>query len=313
MLKLDLGYMLIGFILITIGLLNPFGILALPDTTPPQFNAFGSYPSSTIYICPTIISHPDPWVLVMDEHGVVSVTLRCRSTDLTYDSGAVNAVFSGTITIGGVTWEEWRVIWRAPSLARDKVYSFTWTATDKVGNSASLTTYGGYEHADGYFNVSRKLITSPTERIRLGRETIDISFTATKLHLSIHYIDVIIKKQDGTVLKSGFLEEKVLVLPLYTFRWYGKSYYTFREDGIYIIQGQIASLPEEGKEYIRREKMSLIVEVGSSFVWPLSPLRTLLAAAGVMIVIYVPLRRMVKDLRDKIERRKRRDIRYYMQ
>ena len=272
--------LLIGLILLAAGLFNPLNMLATLtiDTTPPSFSNVGSYPDSTDINAPSVItqigSAKDFWVSVRDENGIASVNLRCKSTDLSYDSGAVNAAFSTTLAIGGVNYEVWK--WAAPILAEGKVYNFAWTATDTVGNSATLTTYGGYGDADGYFIVNGVQVNSTTQKIPLKTRTIDISFTATKLAEAIQSIRVVVKTLDGTVLKDANLGKVDSTM------WRTNGFYTFSADGTYTIEGSIALSTKSLR------KMSIFTDIGlgGSFVWPLSPVRTLVTAVGAVLVVY---------------------------
>ena len=270
--------LLVGVILITVGLFNPFNLLAtlLIDTVRPTFCSTISYPSSTDITAPSIITQIGSattfWVYARDENSVSSVNLRCTATN--YDSGIITCVYDGTFTYSGVTYEKWK--WAAPALTPYKVYSFLWLATDGTGNEASITTYGGYGDSDGYFTVNGVQVTSTTQVIKLATRTINVAFTVTVLPDAVVNINVKVKNSGGTLLKEANLAK------ISSTSYKTDSFYTFTADGSYIIEGYIAMSTKS------LQKMSIFGDVGdiSGFVWPFSPARTMLMAVGAVLVVY---------------------------
>jgi len=271
-----------GLALILFGLVGIPLVTVVIDTSPPVFLASASYPSSTDASVPSIItqigSATDFWAAVRDEGAEVeSVTVRCTATDGSYDSGTRSCVRSSDLTFGGVVWEIWK--WDAPILAAGKVYKFAWRATDKAGHVSTMTAYGGYGDADGYFSLNGVQITSPTQTLVLPDRTLDIGFHATKNPGSIVSVTVKIYK-GSTLLKSGKLNK------LDSDDWKTDSFYTFTADGTYTIKGYIDMSTKS------LQKMSVIQQVGENGDggWldelHFSPLQILAFALGGLLVAY---------------------------
>ena len=279
--------LIIGVLLIAVGLINPFNLLAvlLIDTTRPTFSTTGSYPSSTDSSVPSIITQIGSatafWVAVRDENGISSVFLRCKSTDATYDSGIITCVFSNTLTLSGVVYDVWK--WNAPILTAGKLYAFAWEAADIVGNSASITTYGGYGDVEGYFTVNGVQVTSTTQVIKLATRTLNVAFTVTKLPEAVVNIRVVVKTSTGTVLKDNNL------VKISDTSYKHDGFFTFTADGSYIIEGYIVMSTKS------LQKMSIFGDVGvvpsDIVVWPFSLARTMIIVVGVLLVIYSRRRR----------------------
>jgi len=248
---------LVGFLMILTGLgptIQKLVTLVI-DTAPPKFSLTGSYPSSDNQAAPSIISQigqaSDFWVLVRDAtSGIDLVYMRCVSTDGTYDSGAVTlSKDAETFPLGGYNWEIWR--WKAPALAADKIYKFTWEACDKVGKTASINTWGAYGDSDGVFYLNGQAVTSTDATIYLDSRTVDIKFIASKNAGAIVSITVKVLNKDGTTtLKSAKLDKKDSTT------WETLSFYTFDSDGYYTLQGYIDM---STKSLL---KMSLMQQVG---------------------------------------------------
>ena len=248
---------IIGVLMIILGLgptIQKLVTLVI-DTRPPKFSLTGSYPSSDDQAAPSIISQigsaTDFWVLVRDDtSGVDIVYMRCQSTDGSYDSGAVTlSKDAETFPLGGYDWEVWR--WKAPALSADKIYKFVWEASDKVGKTASIITWGCYGDADGYFLINGQKVESTDATIYLDSRTIDVKFIGTKNSAAIVSISVrVLNKDSTTTLKSAKLDKKDSTT------WETLGFYTFSSDGYYVLEGYL-DMPTKSLL-----KMSIMQQIG---------------------------------------------------